>query len=105
MRDRAEELLLQVGLSDRLSHCPSQLSGGERQRVSLARALMNDPPLILADEPTGNLDDRNSRLVEDLLFSLVDERGKTLLLVTHSSPLAARTGRQLVLEEGALCAR
>ena len=99
---RAEELLDSVGLGERLSHMPAQLSGGERQRVALARALVNDPPLILADEPTGNLDDRNSRMVEDTLFSLVADRGRTLVLVTHNRDLAARTGAVLELEAGCL---
>ncbi len=99
---RAEELLDSVGLGERLSHMPAQLSGGERQRVALARALVNDPPLILADEPTGNLDDRNSRMVEDTLFSLVADRGRTLVLVTHNRELAARTGSVLELEAGCL---
>ena len=99
---RAEQLLDSAGLGDRLSHMPAQLSGGERQRVALARALVNDPPLILADEPTGNLDDRNSRMVEDTLFSLVADRGRTLVLVTHNRELAARTGAVLELEAGCL---
>ncbi|MEX2445301.1 MAG: ABC transporter ATP-binding protein [Alkalispirochaeta sp.] len=102
IRSRAEDLLQSVGLSDRMSHMPAQLSGGERQRVALARALINDPPLILADEPTGNLDDRNSRMVEDTLFSLVADRGRTLVLVTHNRALAERTGAVLELEAGCL---
>lgn len=102
LRRWAEELLTSVGLTDRMTHMPAQLSGGERQRVALARALVNDPPLILADEPTGNLDDRNSRMVEDTLFSLVADRGRTLILVTHNRELAARTGAVLELEAGCL---
>lgn len=102
LRQRAEALLVSVGLADRMAHMPAQLSGGERQRVALARDLINNPPLILADEPTGNLDDRNSRMVEDTLFSLVADRGRTLILVTHNRDLAARTGAVLELEAGCL---
>jgi lipoprotein-releasing system ATP-binding protein len=102
LRHRGEELLSSVGLSDRATHMPAQLSGGERQRVALARALINDPHLILADEPTGNLDDRNSRMVEDTLFSLVADRGRTLIMVTHNRELAKRTGDVLELEAGCL---
>lgn len=102
IRDRAASLLETVGLADRREHLPAQLSGGERQRVALARALVNDPPVLLADEPTGNLDDRNSGMVEDLLLSLVDTFGRTLVLVTHNRDLAARSGRILELEAGCL---
>jgi len=100
--DRAAELLKKVGLEQRDSHFPGQLSGGERQRVVLARALMNDPELILADEPTGNLDERNSRVVEDILFQLTGELGKTLILVTHDTALAERGGRRLHLTQGSV---
>lgn len=100
--DRAAELLKKVGLEQRDSHFPGQLSGGERQRVVLARALMNDPALILADEPTGNLDERNSRVVEDILFQLTGELGKTLILVTHDTALAERGGRRLHLTQGSV---
>ncbi len=89
--ERAADLLVSVGLDGRSHHFPAQLSGGERQRVALARALVNDPALILADEPTGNLDEKNSRMVEDLLFDLVKNFGKTLILVTHD-PLFSREG-------------
>jgi lipoprotein-releasing system ATP-binding protein len=88
--ERACELIEKVGLADRGSHYPSQMSGGERQRIALARSLVNDPQLILADEPTGNLDEKNSRVVEDILFSLVEDYNKTLLLVTHNLILADR---------------
>ncbi|MGD1829397.1 MAG: ABC transporter ATP-binding protein [Spirochaetaceae bacterium] len=98
--DRAAELLKRVGLSERETHFPSQLSGGERQRVALARSLMNDPLLILADEPTGNLDERNSRLVEEVLFELTEEFQKTLLLVTHDAALAKKGRRRLHLTQG-----
>jgi lipoprotein-releasing system ATP-binding protein len=102
IEERAAGLLADVGLADRRDHAPAQLSGGERQRVALARALINEPRLILADEPTGNLDERNSRLVEETLFALVEEHGRSLILVTHNRDLAGRTGRTLVLEDGCL---
>jgi lipoprotein-releasing system ATP-binding protein len=89
--DLARQWIMKVGLEDRIGHYPGQLSGGERQRISLARALMGRPKLILADEPTGNLDQENSLIVEDLLFSLVEESGCSLLLVTHDKRLAARS--------------
>lgn len=100
---RAAELLDGVGLSGRTTHYPSQLSGGERQRVAVARALINDPSLVLADEPTGNLDEGNSRMVQDLLFSLVQDFGKTLLVVTHDRSQAARADVHLHLQHGELC--
>lgn len=88
--ERAESLLEDVGLSNRKSHLPSQLSGGERQRVAVARALVNSPSLILADEPTGNLDPANSSMIGELLFSMADKYKKTLLLVTHDMTLAEK---------------
>lgn len=100
--DRARGLLDAVGLSGRGKHYPHQLSGGERQRVALARALINDPALILADEPTGNLDPRHSRAVQDLLLDLVSRRGKSLLLVTHDLEFARRAGTVLRLAGGTL---
>lgn len=100
--ERAEELIEKVGLAERLTHYPSQMSGGERQRIALARSLVNDPQLILADEPTGNLDERNSRIVEDILFSLVEEYGKSLLLVTHNLILAERVHNSYHLSRGVL---
>ncbi|RKX79986.1 MAG: lipoprotein-releasing system ATP-binding protein LolD [Spirochaetes bacterium] len=99
---RAEELLAQVNMYNRKDHYPSELSGGERQRVAVARALINDPPIVLADEPTGNLDERNSRNVEELLFSLVKKFGKTLILVTHDSEIAKRGDCHFQLELGLL---
>ncbi|MCG8480973.1 MAG: ABC transporter ATP-binding protein [Spirochaetales bacterium] len=102
VHEEAEELLVSVGLGDRFHHLPAQLSGGERQRVALARSLINRPPLVLADEPTGNLDDKNSRVVEEILLSLVEERGRTLILVTHNRELARRVGDVLQLEAGCL---
>ena len=85
---RAEQLLADVGLEKRLHHLPSQLSGGERQRVAVARSLINDPELVLADEPTGNLDPENASNVGNMLFSLADRYKKTLILVTHDKNLA-----------------
>jgi len=96
--ERARQLLSQVGLSARMSHYPVQLSGGERQRVAVARALMNDPDLILADEPTGNLDERNSQAIQELLFELVRSYGKSMILVTHAAELAQRANERFVLE-------
>lgn len=100
--DRARQLLIEVGLGERLNHIPSSLSGGERQRVAVVRSLINDPGIILADEPTGNLDDSNSRKIEELLFELVKNHGKTLLLVTHDKDLAKKGDRQLKIENGKL---
>jgi lipoprotein-releasing system ATP-binding protein len=101
-REKAEVLIADVGLESRQDHYPTALSGGERQRVAVARALVNDPLLILADEPTGNLDEGNSRMVEDLLFSVVRKHGKTLLLVTHDRDLARRGDQHYNLHNGEL---
>jgi len=95
---RAKQLLAQVGLSARMGHYPVQLSGGERQRVAVARALMNGPDLILADEPTGNLDERNSQAIQELLFELVRSYGKSMILVTHTAELAQTANEQFLLE-------
>lgn len=100
LRARAAELLDMVGLSARATHRPNELSGGEQQRVALARALMNGPRLLLADEPTGNLDSRTGDDVLHLLFGLVEERGLTLLMVTHNGDVAARCSRTIVLRDG-----
>ena len=99
---KAKVLLLQVGLKDRMTHLPAQLSGGERQRVAVARSLVNDPQLILADEPTGNLDPANAQAVGQLLFSLSRNWGKTLILVTHDMNLASGGERQFFIEDGKL---
>ncbi len=98
---RARELISELALNDRENHFPSQLSGGERQRLAIARALINSPELILADEPTGNLDPANSKVVSDLLFNLCESHGKTLILVTHDKEIARRAERRLNLVEGA----
>ena len=97
---RASGLLEEVGLTGRAHHYPSQLSGGEQQRVALARALANDPPIVLADEPTGNLDTTNGRHIMDLLRSIHHQRGTTLILVTHDAELAAMADGRLVLRDG-----
>jgi predicted ABC-type transport system involved in lysophospholipase L1 biosynthesis ATPase subunit len=99
-RARAAELLRRVGLGERMTHVPAKLSGGERQRVAIARALMNRPKLILADEPTGNLDEGSGDAVIDLLLALCAEEGCALVLVTHNAAHAARCGRRLFLREG-----
>ena len=97
---RAAELLAGVGLAERAHHYPAQLSGGEQQRVALARAMALDPPLLLADEPTGNLDSATGAAIVDLLFALNRERGTTLLLVTHDAALAERADRVVSLRDG-----
>lgn len=99
---RAEQLLHDVGMENRMKHLPSQLSGGERQRVSVARSLVNNPELILADEPTGNLDPANSVVVGELLFSMADLYHKTLLIVTHDMELARKASECLRLSGGKL---
>jgi putative ABC transport system ATP-binding protein len=96
----AEKELVAVGLGERLSHYPGQLSGGEQQRVAIARALAPQPKLLIADEPTGNLDAETGRHIADLLFAEQAERGMTLLLVTHDASLAARCGRQIKIRSG-----
>jgi len=101
-KTRAMDLLDRVGLTDRSSHLPSQLSGGERQRVAVARALMNKPQMLLADEPTGNLDEKTANAVIDLLLSLCAETDTSLVLVTHNATHAQRCGRQLLLHDGVL---
>jgi putative ABC transport system ATP-binding protein len=97
---RARALLDEVGLSGRAHHYPSQLSGGEQQRIAIARALSNDPPLLLADEPTGNLDSATGRHVIDLLLSIHRARGTTLVLVTHDPDLAAEADLSIALKDG-----
>jgi len=102
VRRQATELLDQVGLGDRLDHYPAQLSGGEQQRVSLARAFINQPKILFADEPTGNLDGETAEKVSDLLFELNEAAGTTLVLVTHNLELAQRTQRIITLMAGSI---
>lgn len=101
-RSRAEELLSQVGLSGRMHHQPAELSGGEQQRTAVARALATDPSVVLADEPSGNLDHGNASMLHDLLAQLARDMELGLVVVTHNAALAARADRVLVLEEGVL---
>ena len=97
---RARELLTRVGLADRLDHYPVQLSGGEQQRVALARAFVVQPPVVMADEPTGNLDSVNGKIVLDLLLDRNRKAGTTLVLVTHDPEIASRADRKIVLKDG-----
>jgi ABC-type lipoprotein export system ATPase subunit len=99
-RERAVELLKLVGLEHRLDHFPSKLSGGERQRVAIARSLANGPALLLADEPTGNLDSENAHSVLELIIRLQQEQGRTMVLVTHDPTIAERAGRILRMKDG-----
>jgi len=101
-RRRAMSLLEQVGLAERSGHVPAKLSGGEQQRVAAARALANEPPVLLADEPSGNLDLETSELMHDVLFDLVRDHGTAMVVVTHNRELAARTDRILRLSAGVL---
>jgi predicted ABC-type transport system involved in lysophospholipase L1 biosynthesis ATPase subunit len=101
-REAAKESLEAVGLAERMQHLPAELSGGEQQRVAIARALSNDPDIIFADEPTGNLDSKTGDAIIDLLMSVARERNKTLLVVTHDTRLAARGDRQLQIKDGVL---
>src|SRR6201993_4625993 len=101
-KDETEESLAAVGLADRMHHLPAELSGGEQQRVAIARALTNNPDIIFADEPTGNLDSKTGDAIMDLLLNLARERTKTLLVVTHDSRLATRGDRQLHIMDGLL---
>jgi lipoprotein-releasing system ATP-binding protein len=96
--ERAAELINSVGLADRQRHLPGQLSGGQRQRVAVARALLNNPKLLLADEPTGNLDSLNARKIAELLFELPQREGTMLVVVTHSQELASQAQRQLLIK-------
>ena len=98
----AKEILIDLGLEDRLQHFPSQLSGGEQQRVAIARAIIKKPELILADEPTGNLDDENAQVITDLIFNVSKKYQKSLCLVTHDMDLAQRCDRIMKIENGTI---
>ena len=99
---QAEEILTELGLKDRLYHFPNQLSGGEQQRVAIARAIINKPELILADEPTGNLDEENSQVIADLLFNVSKKYQKSLCLVTHDLELAYKCDRLMKIDNGTI---
>ncbi|MCB0420149.1 MAG: ABC transporter ATP-binding protein [Bdellovibrionales bacterium] len=101
-QSRADQLLSAVGLSDRPDHRPSQLSGGERQRVAVARALVTEPDILLADEPSGSLDEETGETVMSLLFDLINKENRAMILVTHDQDLAQRCSRRLLLEHGVL---
>jgi putative ABC transport system ATP-binding protein len=101
-RKKAETLLDKVGLSHRLTHYPNQLSGGEQQRVAIARAFASSPKILFADEPTGNLDEGNGKIIIDQLFELNQSQGTTLVMVTHDNELAKKCDRQLVMSAGQL---
>ncbi|HEX7395849.1 MAG TPA: ABC transporter ATP-binding protein [Anaerolineaceae bacterium] len=102
LKDRAMTALEAVGLADRVHHRPNELSGGQQQRVAIARALITEPSIIMADEPTGNLDSKAGKEIIDLLLNLNRESGTTLIIVTHSSEIAGQTGRVLRLRDGLL---
>jgi lipoprotein-releasing system ATP-binding protein len=101
-RARALEILDELGINEHAGKKPSQLSGGQRQRVAVARAIANNPPLLLADEPTGNLDSKNSRIVHDILKALARDKGTCVIMVTHDTELAADTDRNIHLVDGAV---
>lgn len=100
--ERARQALISVGLEDRIHHRPTELSGGQQQRVAIARALVNDPAILMADEPTGNLDSKSGREIVNLLLNLNRERGTTLIIVTHDPTVAQQTQRVLHLQDGLL---
>ena len=100
--NRGRMLLKELGLHDRSSHLPSELSGGEQQRIAVARALMNEPKILLADEPSGNLDSENAAILHDLFFDLRDKLGLTIIIVTHNEELASRADRSLRMADGVI---
>ena len=103
-KEHAMEMLKMVGMEDRADHRPNELSGGQKQRVAIARAMINDPAIILADEPTGNLDSKTEHMVMDLFHKLHEEQGKTIVLITHSQELAQETERIVTLLDGQIVA-
>lgn len=103
VRQRAETLLKTLGLGHRLTNLPSQLSGGEQQRTAVARALINEPAIVFADEPSGNLDSRNAEDLHQLFFKLRDELGQTFIIVTHNEALAALADRTVTIRDGLIC--
>jgi lipoprotein-releasing system ATP-binding protein len=103
VKKKAEELLAYLKLSDRLEHKPSELSGGEKQRVAVARALINEPKVILADEPSGSLDTKNKEELHKLLFDLRDKFGLTIVIVTHDKELAGLSDRIIEMRDGLIC--
>ena len=98
--EKAKDILDKFGLTDRLNHLPGQLSGGEQQRVAIARSIVIKPDLILADEPTGNLDSKNSKLISDLLFNYVEDEKASLIIVTHDNNLANRAQKKIIIKDG-----
>ncbi|GAB3557324.1 ABC transporter ATP-binding protein [Spirosoma fluminis] len=102
VRERAQSLLSMLGLRDRMSHLPSQMSGGEQQRTAVARALINEPAIVFADEPSGNLDSRNAEELHQLFFRLRSELGQTFIIVTHNEALAALADRIVTIRDGLL---
>ena len=102
VRSRAQSLLVTLGLADRLTNLPSQLSGGEQQRTAVARALINEPAIVFADEPSGNLDSRNAEDLHQLFFRLRDELGQTFIIVTHNEALAALADRTVTIRDGVI---
>ncbi|MDI9873273.1 ABC transporter ATP-binding protein [Flectobacillus rivi] len=100
VRERAEELLVMLGLKDRINNLPSQMSGGEQQRTAVARALMNSPAIIFADEPSGNLDSKNAQELHELFFTLRDKFQQTFVVVTHNEELANMADRKLIMQDG-----
>ncbi len=102
VEERAADILERLGLKDRMQHKPSALSGGEQQRVAVARALINSPDVILADEPSGNLDSDNARDLHELFFKLKEDLGQTFIIITHNEELAKLSDKQIIIKDGIL---